>query len=249
MPPRERALRFYALHAGLPALVAIGVLGVFETTNLDVRIEDLFYDPVAQQFPLRIHSLFETVFHDFGRVTVILLGVALLGAVLWSFRRPSLRRWRRGFLYAALCLAAGPVLVAQIKHRSVIHCPDDLERYGGDQPYVRLFDPVPAGVEPGHCWPGGHSSGGFAMMSLYFVFRRARPRLALAWLAGGFLYGFGLGMSRVVQGAHFVSHNLWAALLCWTVALVLYELVLRRHCDRSASAERTLRVQQPVEPG
>jgi membrane-associated PAP2 superfamily phosphatase len=65
-------------------------------------------------------------------------------------------------------------------------------------------------------------------MSLYFVFRRRRPRLALAWLGGGFLYGFGLGFGRVVQGAHFVSHNLWAALICWGVALLLYELILRR---------------------
>jgi len=226
---RESSLRFHALHAGIPALLALVVLGVFETTSLDLRIQDLFYDPVTRTFPIRVHTWFETVFHDFGRILVILLGVALVAAVLWSFRRPALRRWRRGFLYAALCLAAGPVAVAQLKHNSAIHCPNDLEIYGGDQPYVRIFDPVPAGLERGHCWPGGHSSGGFAMMSLYFVFRRARPRLARAWLGGGFLYGFGLGLSRVVQGSHFVSHNLWAALVCWAIALVLYELLLRRY--------------------
>jgi membrane-associated PAP2 superfamily phosphatase len=228
-PPRETALRFYAVHAGIPALLACVVLGVFESTELDRRIQDLFYDPVARRFPLRVHSLFETVFHDFGRLTVILLGVALLALFAWSWRRPALARWRRGFLYAALCLAAGPVAVAQLKHESPIHCPRALELYGGDQPYVRLLETPPPGSEPGHCWPGGHSSGGFAMMSLYFVFRRARPRLARAWLAGGFLYGFGLGMSRVVQGSHFVSHNLWAALVCWTIALALYELMLRRY--------------------
>ena len=221
--------RFYLLHAGIPALVALVVLGLFESTNLDLRIENLFYDPVARRFPMQVHSLFETVFHDFGRATVILLGVVLVGLFAWSWRRPALARWRRGFLYAALCLAAGPVAVAQIKRETVIHCPRTLEMYGGHQPYVRLFDPVPPGVEPGHCWPGAHASGGFAMMALYFVFRRSHPKLALAWLGGGFLYGFALGMSRVVQGAHFVSHNLWAALLCWTIALVLYELMLRRH--------------------
>lgn len=232
-PDRESTLRFYALHAGVPALLAAVVLGVFETTSLDRRIQDLFYDPLERRFPLRIHTLFETVFHDFGRFSVILLGVSLVALVLWSFRRPALRRWRRGFLYAALCLAAGPVAVAQLKHNSAIHCPNDLEQYGGDQPYVRTFDPIPPGLEPGHCWPGGHSSGGFAMMSLYFVFRRSRPRLARAWLAGGFLYGFGLGFSRVVQGSHFVSHNLWAAVVCWAIALGLYELILRRYDQRN----------------
>lgn len=226
-------MRFYALHAGVPALLALVVLGTFELSNLDVRIENLFYDPVEQRFPLHVHYLFETVIHDFGRLSIVLLGAALIAGVVWSYWCPSLRRWRRGFLYAALCLALAPVVVAQIKHNSVIHCPRDLALYNGDQPYIRLLDPVPDGVEPGHCWPGGHSSGGFAIMSLYFVFRRARPRLAMAWLVGGFLYGFGLGFGRVVQGAHFVSHNLWAAAVCWTVVLVLYELLLRRHRERA----------------
>ena len=232
----ESVKRFYALHAGVPALIALVVLGVFETTNLDVRIEDSFYDPVTRHFPLAMHSLFETVYHDFGRLTVILLGVTLVGLVICSYWRPDLRRWRRGFIYGALCLALGPLTMAQLKHNSAIHCPRALEIYGGDKPYVRLFDPVPAGMEPGHCWPGGHSSGGFAMMSLYFVFRRRRPWLARAWLGGGFLYGFGLGFGRVVEGAHFVSHNLWAALICWTLSLVLYELILRRH--EEATVER-----------
>ena len=222
-------LRFYLLHAGLPALLALVVLGVFESTELDRHIQDLFYDPVKRTFPLRVPGLFETVFHDFGRFSVIALATILVGLVVWSFRRPALVRWRRGFLYAALCLAAGPVAIAQLKHNSEIHCPNQLQIYGGDQPYVRLFGPVLPGSKAGHCWPGGHSSGGFAMMSLYFVFRRARPRLALAWLIGGFAYGFGLGFSRVVQGSHFLSHNLWAALVCWTIALLLYELMLRRH--------------------
>jgi membrane-associated PAP2 superfamily phosphatase len=32
----------------------------------------------------------------------------------------------------------------------------------------------------------------------------------------------------VLQGAHFVSHNLWSALICWLVVLALYEVLLRR---------------------
>lgn len=208
-------------------MLAVIVLGLFESTNLDRRIQDLFYDPVAGRFPHRIRWLFETVFHDFGRLTVIALGVGLFAAFLLSYRRASLVPWRRALLYGVLCLAICPIAVAQIKQHTVIHCPRKLEIYGGREPYVRLFDAVPPGVEPGHCWPGGHSSGGFAMMSLYFVFRRAKPRLAKVLLAAGFGYGFLLGFSRVVMGSHFVSHNLWAALLCWTISLGLY-LVMRR---------------------
>jgi membrane-associated PAP2 superfamily phosphatase len=221
--------RFYTLHAGIPAAIAVVVLGVFESTNLDRRIEDLFYDPVAGRFPHRVRWLLETVFHDFGRLSVIALGVGLFAAFLLSWRRPALLPWRRALLYGVLCLVICPVTIAQIKQNTVIHCPRKLDIYGGSAPYVRLFDAVPAGLDPGHCWPGGHSSGGFAMMSLYFVFRRRKPRIARLWLIGGFTYGFVLGFGRVVQGSHFVSHNLWAALFCWSISLALYELMLRRY--------------------
>ena len=240
--------RFYALHAGIPAAIAVAVLGIFESTDLDRRIQDLFYDPAAGRFPHRIHWLFETVLHDFGRLSVIALGIGLFAAFLLSWRRATLVPWRRALLYGVLCLAICPVTIAQIKHNTVIHCPRDLEIYGRSAPYVRLFDAAPTGTEPGHCWPGGHSSGGFAMMSLYFVFRRRKPRVARLWLAGGFAYGFGLGFGRVVQGSHFVSHNLWAALFCWSIALGLYELMLRRYepaADRSVSKDAWTMISAP----
>ena len=236
MTRRDSLPRFYALHAGVPLLLALLLLVVFESTLLDVRIENAFFDPVAKEFPLRDDWFFETVVHDVGRVPVILVGVGLFAGFLLSFRRAGPRRersarsepWRRRLLYGALCVALAPLAVAGIKANSAIHCPRTLELYGGRQPYIRLLDPVPEGAERGHCWPGGHSSGGFALMSLYFVFRGRKPRVAQIWLVGGFAYGLALGMGRVVQGAHFVSHMLWAALVCWTVALLLYELLLRR---------------------
>jgi membrane-associated PAP2 superfamily phosphatase len=224
---RELA-RFYLWHAVLPGLAALAVLGAFEASAWDVRIQNLLFDAAANRFPYHQQFLLETVIRDFGRLVVILVGVGLLGGLVLSYRREALRPWRRALLYALLSLMLEPLAIAQIKHVTVIHCPRDLARYGGDQPYVRLFEATPAGVEAGHCWPGGHSSGGFALMSLYFVFRRRRPRQARVWLAGGFVYGLVLGGGRVVQGAHFASHMLWAAAICWAISLALYELVLRR---------------------
>jgi membrane-associated PAP2 superfamily phosphatase len=218
----------------LPGLVALVVLGAFEATNLDRAIQDHFYDPVARKFPLAKSHGFELVFHDLGKLPAIALGVGCALGYLASFRRERLRPWRKQLLFVALCLGLGPLAVAGIKSRSVIHCPRDLAIYGKDAPYVRLFDPVPSGLEPGQCWPGGHSSGGFAVMSVYLALRRRRPRAAKWWLGGGFLYGLTLGTSRMVQGAHFVSHNLWAAVVCWAVALALYELILRRDDQRAS---------------
>jgi membrane-associated PAP2 superfamily phosphatase len=66
-------------------------------------------------------------------------------------------------------------------------------------------------------------------MAFYFAGRHLRNcRLAYWGLFGGFGLGFVLGFGRVMQGAHFLSHQLWTALICWLVMLALYELLLRR---------------------
>lgn len=225
---RESAARFYLLHAGVPVLLAIAGFALFESTRIDVRIENLFFDRAAREFPLRDAWFFDTVVHNAGKAPVILIGVALAAGFALSFRRADLRPWRRALLFGALCIALAPLTVAGIKAGSAIHCPRRLELYGGRQPYIRLLDPVPPGAERGHCWPGGHSSGGFALMALYFVFRRRKPRVALYCLFAGIAYGTALGMGRVVQGAHFVSHIFWAGLVCWAVILALYEILMRR---------------------
>jgi len=233
---RESLARFYLLHAGVPALIAIVLLALFESTSLDVRIENLFFDPATREFPLHDAWFFDSVIHNAGRWPVILIGVGLAAGFALSFRRADLRPWRRALLFGALCVALSPLTVAGLKAGSAIHCPRRLEMYGGQQPYIRLLDPVPEGARRGHCWPGGHSSGGFGLMTLYFVFRRRKPRVARVCLAAGLAYGLLLGMGRVVQGAHFVSHIFWAALVCWAVILALYELLLRREDDARASS-------------
>ncbi len=239
MGERESVAHFYAWHAGVPIALAVLLLIAFEPTLLDVRIQNFFFDPATRAFPLEDDWFLETVVHDAGKLPVILTGVALFGLFVASFRRPALVSWRRRLLMGALCVALSPLAVAGLKANSAIHCPKNLEMYGGRQPYVRLFDAVPEGAKRGHCWPGGHSSGGFALMGLYFVFRGRKPRLSRACLAGGIVYGLALGFGRGIQGAHFVSHTLWAGLVCWAVALALYEAIVRRQEARVLRSNST----------
>ncbi|MNF12306.1 hypothetical protein D3C80_2137390 [compost metagenome] len=46
----------------------------------------------------------------------------------------------------------------------------------------------------------------------------------MAALALGSLFSLG----RMMQGAHFLSHNLWTLLFDWMISLVCYRLVLYR---------------------
>jgi len=44
------------------------------------------------------------------------------------------------------------------------------------------------------------------------------PQTARRWLAGAMLAGFVFGLAQQVRGAHYMSHTLWTAWLCWSVA-------------------------------
>jgi len=176
---------------------------------------------------LRTSAMLETGMHNLGKYLLVLAAaLAILGFVL-SHLLPALARERRILLFIALSLSLAPAAVTGLKAVSNKHCPWDIEEFGGLVPYVRLFEVTPARFTPGRCFPAGHASGGFSWMALYFVGRaRARRLLAYAGLAFGFAVGMILGAARMLQGAHFPSHTLWSALVCWIVILLLDALIL-----------------------
>jgi membrane-associated PAP2 superfamily phosphatase len=194
---------------GLP-LLAFALLAVFsDATGLDRRLSDAWYDP-ARGFFLKHSWWAEGLIHDAGRTLVALAGIAALLVWFLSFRKPRLRFWRRPALYLFAAIALSTGTVALLKALSGRPCPWDLGRYGG-------------GGSAGGCFPSAHGATGYSLMALFFALRDRGPRLARA----GFFLGLGLGtlfgFGQVVRGAHFLSHNLWSAAVCWAVAAALYE--------------------------
>lgn len=226
--------RFLAWHLGFPLGLAALLLALFEFTPLDTAIEDRFYDPAAREFPWRHTFLFEDLIHDAGKLVVIVFGIGVLVALVASFLKERLADWRRPLAYVLLTLALGPTVTSGWKDLSPKHCPWDLAMYGGHAPHTTLLEPVPEGVKRGRCFPCGQASSGFSLMALYFALRHRNRRFARRGLWLGLGYGSLLGFGRMVQGAHFLSHVLTTALVCWLVAFVLYELVLRRSEERRA---------------
>jgi len=105
-------------------------------------------------------------------------------------------------------------------------CPWDLLRYGGGKVYYGLFTRRPPGMGSAGCFPAGHASAGYAWVALYFFFLHARPRLRWWGLATGLLAGLVFGIAQQLRGAHFLSHDVWALMVCWLVALALYRGML-----------------------
>ena len=232
---------FYLWHAAVPLVVFASLILTVKFTDLDRRATELFYDASISMFPLRDDWLLQTVEHVGAKRAVILLAVLVIVAWLASHGLATLKALRPVLFFIFVSMALSVLSVSILKNSSSEHCPYDLPRYGGvlAEP-AGPFETVQKETRPGRCWPSGHASAGFCLFAWYFAaLRLEKRRLALYLLSGVIVIGSLLSAGRVAQGAHFVSHCLWSAAVCWFVTLALYEALLRRRPVPSVSPPLT----------
>ncbi|HKA41151.1 MAG TPA: phosphatase PAP2 family protein [Burkholderiales bacterium] len=233
-PPPICRTAFLLKHLCIPLCVGLLLLALV-TTYVDRAVSNWFYDAAAGRFPLHYNSMLETVMHLWVKYLVVLLACAAIGAFFFSFAAARWRPWRRLLLFLSLSLTLAPGAVAVFKSAGNRYCPYDMVEYGGFAPYRSLFERPAPGVKPGHCSLSGHASSGFSLLAFYFVgLTLKRPTLARMGLWGGVAAGMIFGLTRVAQGAHFLSDILGAGLICWLVILVLHIVLFGARGDSFA---------------
>ena len=206
------------------ALVAPLILWLGAATDIDLLLADAAYDRALGDFPWRHAWLAEVFSHVLLKRALVGLGALFIGAVLWDLARrqrwSALRRYQMRVV--ALSALLVPAAIAGLKRLSSSHCPWDIDRYGGAEPYVRLLQALPSGIEPGHCMPAGHASSALWLVSLSVFFLPARPKAAA--LAGAALLSGALavGWLQQLRGAHFLTHTLWSA---WIACVLVYFII------------------------
>jgi len=224
--------------AAMLAVAALAILWLGRCTDIDLALADAAFDTGAGAFRWRHAWLTEAFGHGILKRSVTVLALGVIGAALLDLaradpRRPALGRLRLRIV--ALSAVSVPAAVSALKQLSSSHCPWDLLRYGGDQPYLRLFEALPAGVMPGQCLPAGHASSALWLVSLAVYCLPAQParagRLAvLALVPGALLGGF-----QQLRGAHFMTHTLWSAWIACAIVLALVAMLQSRPGDRLPS--------------
>ena len=220
-------MRFWLTHAALPALLLLILTLLLEFTEFDVLLANRFFDFENRRWIAGESWWANQLLHKTGRDFIALIAlVSLLGFSLsWSSR--YLRPYRRACGYALLCILLSTGLVFFGKKYSNVDCPWDLAMYNGNRPYVHIFSDKPDNIDRGRCFPGGHSSGAFSLLFLYFLFRDKNRRRAIAGLGFALLLGSLYAYGQWVRGAHFISHDIWSAFIAWFVALGVYRFVFR----------------------
>lgn len=189
-----------------------------EWSGLDFWLQDKIYDSHAGTFPLMHNWLLQDVLHDGVKRVVIAVWLILLGVRLFTDRLHLDQLWRRGLNYFLITSTLIAGSIAFFKHHSHIFCPWDLQRYGGDQPFVPLIGHAKNTTRVGQCWPAGHVSTALSFLGAYFFLRDVNRRVALMVLTGVLALFLALAVAQTLRGAHFLSHNLWSLWWAWGVA-------------------------------
>lgn len=218
-------------HIFRTSLVLLFVVIFFEITPVDMWLEQGFYSKGITHWVIGHDAEpWRTLLYTGIKKVFISLTVMLLLMVTILHRRFE---WasanRRELAVVLLTMVLVPLIVNFLKWYTDIPCPRDIEAFGGFAPYVTLFEHYPSSFHHEsslRCYPAGHASGGFALMSLYFLFKQQRSR----WLGMGigFATGWITGLYKMAIGDHFLSHTVVSMLLAWLVACALAHVMLAR---------------------
>jgi membrane-associated PAP2 superfamily phosphatase len=199
-------------------LLWASVLLAWDFSGGDIALARWF--GTAQGFAWRDHWFTAGLMHGGMRALGWVL-LALLVLNVWrplafgrALSRPERLRWLGLTLLCAL-------LIPLVKHGSATSCPWSLAEFGGGAArYVPHWVPGLSDGGPGGCFPSGHASTAFSFIVGWFALRERAPTAARRWLLASLLMGAALGWTQVMRGAHYLSHPLWTAWICWTVGVV-----------------------------
>lgn len=201
----------------------VSIVYVAQWSNLDLRIEDYYFNAATQAFYWKNTWFAKVLMHEHIKAMLILVAGIVLTLVTVDWIRPlsfihAFQRLRLRFV--ALSAVLIPSSISLLKQSSPLHCPWDLARYGGDNAYVRLMD-MASIHHAGHCFPAGHASSGLWLAAFCVFWLPHAPKKAWLVFFAGLSVGLAMGWVQQMRGAHFLSHTLASAWIAACIILVL----------------------------
>ncbi|HVI51908.1 MAG TPA: phosphatase PAP2 family protein [Candidatus Sulfotelmatobacter sp.] len=220
------ALRRNALTIALAAMLLLVAF-----PRIDLTVSGWFFNPETG-FHLKSFWLFAFILKG---MPPILLGLTL-AMVLWGFGGDWLR-WRfpglhllpelkpssAAFLLASLALGPGLLVNWLLKEHWGRARPSQIVEFGGQAHYtppVMMADQCVSNCS----FSSGHGALGFWVIAFALL---APPRWRPYAVAAALAFGVLVGLTRIVQGGHFLSDTLFSALAVVSLTVFLWRRIVR----------------------
>lgn len=208
-----------------PLAVLTVACGHARVNGIDLTLADWLYRLQGGAWTLRYDFVLSEILHSKAQVLANAVHMTTLCIACASLCLERLAPLRRSLTYVTLASLVSIAIVVVGKQLLPEPCPSALARYGGTLPFADWYDH--SLIAWGHgCFPAAHASTGYALLPWFFFARRHALAGTWRYLLPGVLSGGLFGAAQQIRGAHFLSHDLGAAAICWAAAWVLARLVL-----------------------
>lgn len=212
----------------ITAFLLAGTFFFFEYSSMDVIAQDLFYDKASASWLLthKKGSWLDILFYTGIKAVLIGFGTVMLVLYIYSFRNSPkglfLKGYRKGLFVVWSALLTVPMLIGGLKAATNTPCPCHFTRYGGEYPHIKVLETMPSNITKRFkCFPAGHASGGFALLSLFFLFKAKKNRQRALYVA--LAVGWSMGLYKMLIGDHYLSHTLITMIMSWLIVLLIYK--------------------------
>jgi len=212
----------------LTSLVLLVSILFFGMTDVDLSVQDLFYNFDSHKWILD-WSLqpYKFIFYDGIKRLLIIIAVLFLLSLVFFWKKPLIQEYKRGIVILILSAIFVPMIASGLKKETNMPCPKDEVHYGGIYPRTAVWQEYTEDFKLTHkkskCWPAGHASGGFALLSLFFLFKKKKNKII--GLSIGLVTGWSMGLYKMIIGDHFFSHTVITMILAWLIILLIVKLV------------------------
>lgn len=239
-------LKFHFIAPTIIALIA-GIISYY--TNIDIYVSEYFYYPRNKSWFFEGKDGWQYwIFYAWNKYLIIIFGVTALLSLIYSFITKKLTQYRRYFLFIVAVVITVPATVAIFKHYSRSYCPKHYEIFGGyvqlkndelkySKPINRLIDKSICYNEEqtghcGKCFPGGHTSGLFSWLALYFIIIRFRPNYKVFKRSVLFavltIPGIMGSYYQVAKGNHFIIDNVMTFCVAWLLSYIFFVTIVQK---------------------
>ena len=198
----------------------------FTFSSVDMLVQDSFFDRATHLWILgHEDEPYKFIFYDGIKKLLILIAVSFLFSLIFFRKKKLVKRYKKGIFVVVFSAILVPITVGALKKETNMPCPKNEIHYGGVYPKTAVWESYPKEFQESNirCWPAGHASGGFALLSLFFLFKSRKSRIKALILA--LTIGWSMGIYKMLICDHFLSHTVITMLLAWLIILVVQKVI------------------------
>ena len=221
----------------ITTILTVIVVILFGIFSLDTTIQDNFFNSYTNTWILDSNlQPYKFIFYDGIKKLLVLFALSLLVLSMLFYKTKIIQTYKHGIIIVILSAIIIPFSIGGLKKITNMPCPKNEIIYGGKmirtavwERYTSPYDKMPT-IK---CWPAGHASGGFALLSLFFLFKTRKNKLIS--LAFALTIGWSMGSYKMLIGDHFFSHTVITMMLSWLIILIIALITNNRNKNEKST--------------